>query len=103
MRNLSEAAFLEGRDLLRKAGGQIEALSKFEEAVRIRPNFAQARLEAAKLHKYKGNYRVAIDYLDRALETLRAQGDALTDDEREVLAEVEKTLEKYREEFARDD
>jgi tetratricopeptide (TPR) repeat protein len=105
-RETSESLFREGAALLAETGKQTQALAKFEEAAEVRPNYARAWYEAARLQRYVGNLRLAIDYAKRARDVLREEaaadpGAPVSDDDKDLLAKAEALVTEYEAEFGK--
>jgi tetratricopeptide (TPR) repeat protein len=93
-----DAELARGREAASKAGGHVEALAHFEEAVRLRPDFVEAWVEIAAIHKWKGNFRDAYAALDRAVAGLDAARAKPDDPRRERLSRLRALYERAQRE-----
>ena len=81
-------AMARGYDALLRTGGHRVALEEFREAVRLEPTHAEAHVEIAKLLRYQGNFRGALEALDLARQALDQRGGKPDDPLRARVAEL---------------
>jgi tetratricopeptide (TPR) repeat protein len=97
VREQSETHFSRGLEARSLPGRERDALEEFLDALRVRPNFVRAWLEAGKLLGWwKGNLADGMSYVERA-KTLQAEAVAHGEkDDPALSAEIDRELEKLR-------
>ena len=77
-RGRADVAFEQGAAALERQDAQVDALRFFEEAIEIDPDFSAAHIGVARVRRWKGDFRGALDALDAA--------DAALDRRKKVLS-----------------